>query len=65
VRKLTVAIARQPIIVAKARANLLDRRAHRLLQVCEREVDWGCSAVCVSAASVAWIERERNPGTAM
>src|SRR6202035_246442 len=55
---------REPIIVAKARANLLDRRAHRLLQVCECEVDGGYSGVCVSAASVAWMERKRNPGTA-
>jgi hypothetical protein len=31
VRKFPVAVAREPIIVAKARANLLDRRAHRLL----------------------------------
>ena len=42
-RKFTVAVARQPIIVTEARADLLDRRAHRLLQVCEREVDWGYS----------------------
>jgi hypothetical protein len=65
VRKFTVTVAREPIIVAKARANLLDRRAHRLLQVCEREIDGDCSAGCVSVASVAWIERKRNPGTAM
>jgi aryl-alcohol dehydrogenase-like predicted oxidoreductase len=39
VGEFAVAVALQPIIVAKARANLLDRRAHRLLQVCEREVD--------------------------
>jgi hypothetical protein len=65
VRKFTVTVAREPIIVAKARANLLDRRAHRLLQVCEREIDWGYSAIGMSAVSVAWIERKRNPGTVM
>ena len=58
VRKLTVEIAREPIIIAKARANLLDRRAHRLLQVCEREVDWGYSAVGMSMASVTRMEHQ-------
>jgi hypothetical protein len=56
VRKLTVAVALKPIIVAEARANLLDRRARRLLQVCEREVDGDYSSVGMSA-SVARIER--------
>jgi hypothetical protein len=60
VGKFAVAVALQPIIVAKARADLLDRGANRLLQVCEREVDWGYSGAGADTpltASVAWMER--------
>jgi hypothetical protein len=64
VREFAVAVALEPIVIAEARADLLDRGAQRLLEVCEREVDRGYSAVGMSARSVAWIERQRNPGVA-
>ncbi len=51
VGKFAVVVALEPIIVAEARANLLDSVAHRLLKFCRRKVDGCYSAACISSVS--------------
>src|SRR5262249_55215873 len=49
VRKAALAVALEPIVLGKARADFLDCVAHRLLLGCQLEVDRRCSWVSLPA----------------
>jgi len=51
--KFAVAVALEPIIVAKARADFFYRLAQRKLKVGKSEVDGGCSQACINRLRLA------------
>jgi hypothetical protein len=57
--EFAVAVARQPIVVGKPRADLLDRGADRLLQLRKGEIDGGYSGANIAAALAAAARTDR------
>jgi hypothetical protein len=58
--KCRVAVACEPIVVAKARTDFLDGVAQRKLKLGEGEVDGGCSRLCFLRFCLARALDDRN-----
>src|SRR6516164_7111419 len=56
---MSVVVAFEPVIVAKARANLFDCGAHRLLKLSKGKVDGFCSTRVSGCALLGRLHRRR------